>query len=129
MAAKTQKTTASVTAYLDAIEDKDRRADAKALLKLMKAATGEKPAMWGEAIVGFGSYATGTGEWPVVGFSPRKANFALYGLRGTVKADPKLLARLGKHKAGTGCLYLTRLADVDTAVLGEIVTRAMRKQG
>lgn len=117
---KTKKTTASVTAFIDAVPDENRRADAKAVLKLMRAATGEKPAMWGPSIVGFGAYATKSGEWPIVGFSPRKANLVLYVMPGFDDYGA-LLARLGKHKTGASCLYLNRLKDVDAGVLDELI--------
>ncbi len=82
---QTKPTKVSVTAFIDAITDDARRADAKALVKLMKNATGEKAAMWGPSIVGFGSYhykyeSGREGDMPVVGFSPRKAATVLYGL-------------------------------------------------
>jgi Domain of unknown function (DU1801) len=127
---KTKKTTASVTAFIDAVENETRRADAKAVLKLLKDVTGEKPAMWGPSIVGFGSYPSPTGDWPITGFSPRKANMVLYVLHDFPQRDA-LLARLGKHKTGKACLYINRLADVDMDVLRELTEKsvaAMRKQ-
>ena len=129
-APKTQKTTGSVTAYLDAIHDTDRRADAKAVLKLKQAASGEKATMWGEAIVGFGSYATGTGERPLVGFSPRLGNFALRARRdGEGSQAPGEAQQAQGERAAS---YVTRLADVEAGARSEIVTRAadaMRKKG
>ena len=85
---KTQTTKASVTDFVEAIPDETRRADAKALLKLMRAATGEKPKMWGPSIIGFGSYhykydSGREGDMPMVGFSPRKAATVFYGLGGS----------------------------------------------
>ncbi len=121
---KTKKTTASVTAFIDAVENETRRADAKAVLKLMKEVTGEKPAMWGPSIIGFGGYPTPSGEWPIVGFSPRKANLVLY-LMSDSPQYATLLARLGKHKTSKACLYLNRLADVDMDVLRDLVTRSV----
>ncbi|KAF0179502.1 MAG: DUF1801 domain-containing protein [Hyphomonadaceae bacterium] len=121
---KTKKTTASVTAFIDAVENETRRADAKVVLKMMKEVTGEKPAMWGPSIIGFGSYKSPTGDWPIIGFSPRKANLVLYVLGDFAKRDA-LMAKLGKHKTGKACLYLNKLADVDEAVLREIVTRSV----
>lgn len=121
---KTQRTKASVTAFLDAIGDADRKRDAKALAALMRTATGERPAMWGTAIVGYGetTYTGRTGEvaWFPVGFSPRKAALVVY-LMGGLKANAALLKSLGRHKVGGGCLYLPRFADVDPKVLERLV--------
>lgn len=116
---KTKRTKASVAAFLNAIEDDRRRQDAKAVVKLMQEATGEKPAMWGEAIVGFGEYMAGANPWPKVGFSPRKTSLTLYSM-GNMKASA-LLKQLGKHKLSGSCLHFNKLADVDEAVLGKIV--------
>ena len=121
---KTKKTTASVTAFIDAVDNDVRRADAKAVLKLMKEITGEKPVMWGPSIIGFGSYPSPMGDWPIVGFSPRKANMVLYVLPEFPQRDA-LLARLGKHKTGKSCLYVNKLADVDAGVLRALVTRSV----
>ena len=125
---KTKPTEASVAAFTDAIPDAGRRADAKALVELMHGATGEAPKMWGPSIVGFGShhYATAAGrqgDMPLVGFSPRKAAHALYGLTGFEGADG-MLAKLGKHTAGKGCLYIKKLADVDRDALRALVKKA-----
>jgi len=127
--AKTKKTTASVADFLNAIEDEGRRADAKAIVKLMKEVTGEKPAMWGPAIVGFGAYAytyeSGRkGDWPIICFSPRKANLTLYIMSGFAEYAP-LMKKLGKHKSGKACLYINRLSDVDPVVLRELVERSV----
>ncbi len=123
-APKTQKSTASVAAFLDAVPDETRRKDAKAVAKLMAKVTGEKAAMWGGAIVGYGAYASNTGEWPIIAFSPRKANLVLYVL-GDFKERDALLAKLGKHKTGKSCLYITKLADVDEAVLEKLIAQSV----
>lgn len=113
---KTRPTDASVADFLEAVEHPGRRADGKVIAALMSEVTGERPVMWGSSIVGYGSYRGPTGDWPIIGFSPRKANLVLYIMRGfTDSAD--LLARLGKHRTGGGCLYLNRLDDVDMDVL------------
>ena len=122
---KTQKTKASVGQFLAAVENPQRRADAKVVQTLMREATGERPAMWGPTIIGFGSYryvyASGrSGEWPIVGFSPRKANLVLYLAQASEQREP-LLKRLGKHKTGKACLYLNKLADVDLDVLRQLI--------
>lgn len=127
---KTKKTTASVSAFIDAVENETRRKDAKAVLKMMKEVTGEKPALWGPSIIGFGSYKAASGDWPIVGFSPRKANLVLYIMPGFAQYDA-LLGKLGKHKTGKSCLYLNKLTDVDEGVLRELVERSvahMRKK-
>ncbi|MBK6458236.1 MAG: DUF1801 domain-containing protein [Gemmatimonadetes bacterium] len=127
---KTTRTTASVAAFLAAIEDPKRRADALAVKRLMEQASGEKAAMWGTAIVGFGSYhyvyASGQGgDWPLVAFSPRKQNLVLYIMPGFDRYS-ELMARLGKCKTGKSCLYLNSLRDVDVSVLEELVRASVR---
>jgi hypothetical protein len=126
---KTKQTAASVSAYIAAITDETKRADAKTLVKLMQSATGEKPKMWGPSIIGFGSYhytyETGRkGDMPIVGFSPRKSATVLYG---TSKSDDceTLRARLGKHTTGGGCLYIKKLADVDQKVLETLIQKSV----
>ncbi len=126
---KTKPTTTSVRAFLDACSDESRRADAKALARLMQKVTGNEPLMWGPSIVGFGSYhyiyeSGREGDAPIVGFSPRKAANVLYGTTGFAGADT-LLARLGKHTTGKGCLYIKKLTDVDVKVLEMLVEKAV----
>jgi hypothetical protein len=123
---KTKPTDVSVDAFLDGVEHPVRRADGKAVRAMMERVTGEPAVMWGPSIVGFGSYhyryASGhEGDMCRVGFSPRSAKLVLY-----VDGFPEyeaLLAKLGKHKRSKACLYLGKLADVDMAVLEEIVRR------
>jgi hypothetical protein len=123
---KTKATKVSVSAFIDAITDEGRRSDAKALVKLMQKAAGEKPKMWGPSIIGFGSYhytydSGREGDMPVVAFSPRKAATVLYGL-----SDAEaLLPKLGKHTRGKGCLYIKKLADVDQKVLETMAAKAV----
>ncbi|MGW9413975.1 DUF1801 domain-containing protein [Arthrobacter cupressi] len=123
---KTQPTAVPVREFLAAVEHPVRRADGFALLELMRDATGLEPVMWGPSIVGFGRYhyrgASREGDTAAVGFSPRKANLALYGLIYDPDAA-KLLAGLGKYKTGVGCLYINKLSDVDLGVLDELVRR------
>lgn len=124
---KTKPTTQSVPAFIDALTDDTRRADARALLKLMQNATGEKPKMWGPSIIGFGSchytYESGReGDMPLVAFSPRKAETVLYGVRSESEA---LLDKLGKHTTGKSCLYIKRLADVHQDVLETLVVKSV----
>lgn len=126
---KTKPTKASVAAFIAAIADDSRRADARTLVKLMQAASGEKPKMWGPSIVGFGSahyvYDSGReGDMPIVGFSPRKPATVLYVARGFPGFEA-LLARLGKHTRSVACLYVRKLADVDQKVLKAIVFKSV----
>ena len=125
---KTAPTSGDVAAYLATVTDERRRADAVAVVDLMRSVTQAAPRMWGSSIIGFGRqpYRTSDGvrrEWFAVGVAPRKAALTLYGLTyyGT-NAD--LLERLGPHTTGKGCLYLKRLADVDREVLTELIRRA-----
>lgn len=127
---KTKPTKASVTAFVNAVENETRRRDAKTLLAMMKKVTGERPKMWGPSIIGFGEYhyrydSGREGDFMLVGFSPRKANMVLYAL-GSVGADDPLLKRLGKHKTGKGCLYINNLDDVDLKSLEQIVAKSYR---
>ena len=126
---KTQPTKSSVASFIDALADQSRRAEAKALVKLMQTATGEKPKMWGPSIIGFGSchyvYDSGReGDMPLAGFSPRKAATVLYGLTGS-SGSTELLSKLGKHTTGKGCLYIKKLADVDQKVLERLVVKSV----
>ena len=126
---KTTPNKASVKGFLDAVEDPARRRECRDLSALMRAATGRRARMWGTSIVGFGKYryryASGReGEWPIVGFSPRKRNLSIYIMPGFARYGA-LLKRLGKHKMGKSCLYLTRLDDVDRDVLRELIERAV----
>ena len=126
---KTKPTKLSVAAFIDALTDPARRADAKALVKLMQSAAGEKPKMWGPSIIGFGSYhykyeSGREGDMPVIAFSPRKAATVLYGMTGFSEADA-LLAELGNYTSGKGCLYIKKLADVDQHVLETLVVKSL----
>jgi hypothetical protein len=122
---KTKPTAIAVDDFLAWIADERRRADAGRLRKLMEEATGEPAVMWGPIIVGFGSYhyryASGhEGDAPVVGFSPRARAISLY-LTCDIRRYQGHLDRLGKHRTGAGCLYITRLSDVDEGVLRELI--------
>jgi hypothetical protein len=126
---KTKPTKLSVAAFLDALTDLTRRADAKALVRLMQNAAGEKPKMWGPSIIGFGSYhykydSGREGDMPLIGFSPRKAATVLYIMAG-LRDSGALLAKLGKHTTGKGCLYINKLADVDQKVLEALVVKSV----
>jgi len=116
---KTKPTDASVDAFLDAVENPGRREDGKVVAKMLAEVSGETPVMWGPSIVGYGSCRMSKGDWPVVGFSPRKANMVLYVLSG-VAEEQDLLDRLGPHKTGKACLYINRLSTVDLDVLRKL---------
>lgn len=124
---KTQKTNKSVAAFLNAIDDPQKRKDAKVVAKLMKEVTGEKPKMWGTAIVGYGeyhyTYASGReGDWMITGFSPRKQALTVYIMPGYRFPKQKaLLAKLGPHKLGRSCLYIKRLEDIHLPTLKKII--------
>ena len=122
---KTRATAAPVAAFL-AAQDPAWRGDCEAIVAMMRRATGEAPALWGAAIVGFGrtrvQRADGSAyDWPLVAFSPRKAAISLYVLNDDAPGQAALLGKLGKHTTGKGCLYVKRLADVDTTVLQALI--------
>jgi hypothetical protein len=126
---KTKPTKVSVKAFIEALPDQAKRTDAKALVKLMKSATGKEPRMWGPSIIGFDSYhytydSGREGDMPIVAFSPRKAATVLYIVRRFSGADA-LLAKLGKHSVGNVCLYLKKLSDVDNKVLETLVVKSV----
>jgi hypothetical protein len=128
MERKTQATGADVDAFLAAVTDPEMRADSEEICRLMAEETGEPPQRWGKGIVGFGSYRLTyadrrEADWMALGFAPRKQNLVLYLMDGFAEYEA-LLARLGKHSTGKACLYVKRLADVDTDVLRELVARS-----
>lgn len=126
---KTKPTPASVTDFIDSVQNETRRKDAKALLRLMKKVTGEPPKMWGPSIVGFGSYhykydSGHEGDMCVAGFSPRSTALVVYLVPGFEK-NGALLAKLGKHKHGKSCLYLGKLAGIDMSVLETLILESL----
>jgi hypothetical protein len=126
---KTKPTGADVTAFLNGVADEQKRRDCFTLVEIMREATGAEPQMWGDAIVGFGSqhyrYASGReGDWPIIGFSPRKQNLTLYLTYG-FEPYGDLLAKLGKHSTSKACLYVKRLSDVDMPTLRELVRQTV----
>lgn len=125
---KTQATPVPVEQFLAGVADECKREDARTLIKLMSAVSGEPPVMWGPSIIGFGhnhyKYESGReGDICAIGFSPRKDALTLYVLEGSPR-EASLLARLGPRKTGKGCLYIKRLEDVDMTVLEELVRLA-----
>jgi len=124
---KTKKTEANVTDFINTFADSEqKRKDAFELLKLMQDFTGYEPKMWGPSIIGFGSYhykserSRQEGDWPLVGFSPRKAAISLY-VYSSAPGQEELLKDLGKFKMGVGCIYVKKLADIDQDVLKKIM--------
>lgn len=125
---KTKATASAADAYIAAIESKDRREDCVQLMALMSRATKQPAVMWGSAIVGYGIHkyplAGGKeGEICSVGFSSRKGDISIYGVARAAGAEA-LLARLGKHKLGKSCLYISGLAGLDLEVLEKLVVQA-----
>ena len=126
---KTKKTRGSVGAFLAAVPDPERRKDARAVAALLRRVTGERAALWGTNMVGFGTYryryASGReGDWPIAAFAPRVDRVTLY-LSFDLSRHRELLARLGKHSKGKGCLHIRRLSDVDLDVLEELARSAV----
>ncbi len=126
---KTTVNNDSVEDFITSVDDETKRADSRALLDIFKTTTGETPKMWGSSIIGFGQYhykserSSQEGDWPLVGFSPRKQNLTLYIMPGFDNYS-HLLDKLGKHKTSVGCLYINKLSDVDVDVLTQIVRQA-----
>ena len=126
---KTKQNETSVADFLNNIPDEKKRQDCLALQELMQQVTGTEPKMWGDSIVGFGTYhykyASGrAGEWFLTGFSPRKQNLTLYIMAGFDQYD-ELLEKLGKHKTGKSCLYVKQLADIDIVTLRELIQQSV----
>ena len=128
-APKTLPTEVDPKDFLAAVEHPRRRADGERLLQLMGQITGEPARMWGPSIVGFGSYhyvydSGREGDWPVTGFSPRKSSLVVYIMAGFSRYD-ELMGRLGKHKTGSSCLYITRLDAIDREVLTSLIAASL----
>jgi hypothetical protein len=131
---KTKKTNASVEEFLNSIEDETKKADSFTLLSLFKKVTKQEARMWGTSIIGFGEYhykserSSQEGDWPLVGFSPRKQNLTLY-VMPNLGVINDLLPKLGKNKISGGCLYINKLQDVDLKVLEEIIEKSFIAMG
>jgi len=126
---KTKATNVSVSAYIEGLTDATRRSEARELVEVMQRASGEKPKLWGPSIVGFGSYhykydSGREGDMPMISFSPRKAAMVLYSMLAHAEAKA-VLAKLGRHTTGKGCLYIKKLADVDKTVLETLIKNAV----
>ena len=127
---KTKVNDASVTAFLNKIDDEQKRKDSFEIVKIMKQVTKEKPKMWGPSIVGFGSYhykyeSGREGDSPLIAFSPRKQNITLYVLLGA-DHENQLLKKLGKHTTSKWCLYIKKLRDVDMDVLKDLIAKSFQ---
>jgi hypothetical protein len=126
---KTKPTSASVTEFVNAIEDPQKRADARKVAAMMRRATGKRAKMWGSSIVGYGTYhyrydSGREGDFLLTGYSPRKQALTVYILAGFERFGP-LMKKLGKYKTGKSCLYIKRLADVDENVLEQLINESV----
>lgn len=118
---KTRPTDVPVADFIASVENPRRRADAEAVRAMLSEVTGLEPVMWGPSIVGYGSCRLPTGDWPIIGFSPRKAQMVFYF---DLAGQEALLARLGKHKTSVACLYINKLDDIDPAILRQMAERS-----
>lgn len=127
--AKTVATTKSVASFVKTVEDKQRQADCLSIIEIMEQQSGFEAKMWGPAIIGFGTYhykyeSGHEGDAPLVGFSPRKSEFALYIANFDGKAV--LLEKFGKHKTAKSCVYIKKVSDIDVAVLKKLVKGSVK---
>ena len=128
---KTKQTDLSVESYINAIADKQRQADCRIIIDLMKRITGDEPKMWGDTIVGFGNthlkYESGREvDWFKTGFSNRKDAITLYSMYGFI-TQPELMQQLGKVKTGKGCIYIKKMSDIDLNILERMLTNYLKK--
>lgn len=122
---KTKKNDMSVQKYLDAIDDPQRKKDCLKIHELMQNVSGHEGNMWGDSMVGYGSYhykyeSGREGDWFLVGFSNRKQSISIYIMSGFSRYDD-LLSNLGKHKTGKSCLYINKLEDIDESILQDMI--------
>ena len=127
---KTRVNDASVTDFLNSIEDEQKRKDSLEILKMMGQASKQQAKMWGPSIVGFGSYhykyeSGREGDMPLISFSPRKQNITLY-IPGGIEKNEELLKDLGKYSTGKYCLYIKRLQDVDVDALKKLMSESLK---
>ncbi|HRN86290.1 MAG TPA: DUF1801 domain-containing protein [Candidatus Dojkabacteria bacterium] len=128
---KTKKNDSSVMDFINTVESDEKREDSLVLLKLYEDVTGEKAVMWGDSIIGFGTYhykserSKQEGDWPLIGFSPRKQQLTLYFMDGFDKHKTDL-EKLGKHKVSVGCLYVKRLSEIEMSVLRGMVSKSFK---
>jgi hypothetical protein len=127
---KTKVNDASVKKFLASVSDEEQRNDTQQIFEMLQKATKAEPKMWGSSIIGFGTYhyigkSGREGDWYLAGVSPRKQNLTLYVMNGWGNY-PELLAKLGKHSLGMGCLYIRRLDDVHVPTLKKLITQAVK---
>ena len=127
---KTRPTEASVSTFIDKLDDEQKRDDCYAIISMMQQAAKAEPKMWGPSIIGFGAakikYASGKGlDWPRIAFSPRKQALTLYLEPAVLKSNP-LLQKLGKHKSSKGCLLIKSLDDVDQKILQQLINSSLK---
>lgn len=127
---KTRATIASVTEFINSIEDRQKRADARKVAAIMRRVTGKRAKMWGSSIVGYGTYhykyeSGREGDFMITGFSPRKQALTVYIVAGFRRFDT-LMGKLGKYRTGKSCLYINRLSDVDEKVLEKLIDRSVK---
>ena len=123
---KTTQNDKSVKSFLNSVIDENKRKDCREIMKLMQDITHKKPKMWGDSIVGFGSYhykyeSGREGDFFITGFSPRKQHLTIYIMPGFSGYD-SVMKKLGKHKTGKSCLYIKKLDDIDRNTLKELIT-------
>jgi hypothetical protein len=128
--AKTTENELSVTDFIKNIPDEQRQKDALAIVDIMEKQSGFTAKMWGPAIIGFGSYhyiyeSGHEGDMPLVGFSPRKAEFALY-LSAAFEKREELLQLFGKHKTAKACVYIKKIADIKVDILKKMIAASLK---
>jgi len=126
---KTKRNKGDVEAFLNSVPDERKRQDSFTVLELMRQVTGKEPEMWGDSIVGFGSYhykykSGREGDWFLTGFAPRKQNLTLYIMSGFDDYD-QLLSKLGKYSTGKSCLYIKKIEDVDADILKKLIKKSV----
>jgi hypothetical protein len=129
---KTKQTEKPVDDFINAISDKQRQADCRTIIEMMKKITGDEPRMWGDSLVGFGNvhlkYESGREvDWFKTGFANRKDSISIYSMYGFI-SQPELLKKLGKVKTGKGCLYIRKLSDIDLVVLEKMIVNYLETQ-
>ena len=127
---KTKETSKSVDGFIKAVESADKQKDSHQIIKIMKGITGCEPKMWGPSIIGFGSchykYESGReGDMPVAAFSPRKPAIVFY-LSGSFENREELLKKLGKHKTTKGCVYVSKLDDINIEILKKMIVASIK---
>ncbi len=128
---KTKVSKASVRDFIAGVPSESKQEDSFTLLKIFEEVTGEKAKLWGTSIIGFGQYhyeserSNQKGDWPLTGFSPRKANLTIYIMPG-FKDYGDLMGKLGKYKTSVSCLYVNKLSDIDIKVLKKLIAKSVK---